>query len=141
MPLPDVLVMPVPFRIPPIGDKLLAELVARIRPVIMHDDKLHFIEPVHPRDIAFTWGAKATKEAVGLVEVVGLKTLHEYGAPALFKPSIAEVLAQIPAGYIDTVVAFHTRPNDENINDWPEWDHAAMNYGFHLADTVLYRAE
>ena len=65
-----------------------------------------------------------------------IATLHAWGYYGVFKPSIAEVLAQIPAGYLDEVVAFEVAgPKDaEDLNREKE----ALDAGFHVARTTLY---
>ena len=135
---PAIFMMPVPFSIPAISDELLAELCKKIVPVTEVDGQLFYVEDVDPRTIAFTWDPKVKSPAIELNELVTLRTLHSYGAPSLFKPSIAEVLAQIPAAYLDVIVAFKTKPNETNVNYWPEADKLALNWGYHLGYTTLY---
>lgn len=67
-----------------------------------------------------------------------IRTLHTYGSPCFFKPSVAEVLAQIPDDMLEGVVAFETRgPSDvADMNRESE----ALNAGFHVARTRLYGA-
>lgn len=138
---PAMLQMPVPFGIPAISNALLGELVQKIKPVVQKGDSLFYIVDVDPRNIAFTWEPTFRGLATGLTPVTTIYTLHEYGAPAFFKPSIAEVLAQIPAGYIDSVTAFETVPNRDTIDSWSQSDRDAMNWGYHIASTTLYKPE
>ena len=91
-----------------ISDERLAELQRRIRPVVGVDENLHYIQDVDPREIAFTWSPRATKRARGLVKLTTIETIHGYGAPVYFKPSIAEVLAQIPQELIEQTLVFRT---------------------------------
>ena len=69
-------------------------------------------------------------------EVARIRTLHTYAYYGFFKPSIAEVLAQIPSHLVDSVIAFETKgPGDaDDLND----DRSALNAGFHAATTILY---
>ena len=132
-----------PLTIPKISDALLEELTRKIRPVVECSDELFFIEPVDPRREAFTWDPTFVDLACGLKEVAKIRTLHAFGASAFFKPSLAEVFAQLPAGYIDSITAFKVEvieeaPEDET--DKKAWK-AAMYWGFHLATTTLYEAE
>lgn len=113
-----------------ITDERLAELQKKMRPVIRKDDVLFYIEEVDPRKIAFTWEPVPTKEATGLVALTTLETIHSYGAPVFFKPSIAEVLAQVPEEFVDQAVAFET--NHVYFTE---------GSGFHTATTTLYRHE
>ena len=99
-------------QIPQISDERLEELVGKIRPVVRmskvttsrrsrleqdEEGDLYYVKDVDPRNVAFTWEPKPTSMAKGVnpnpyKEIV---TIHSYGAPVFFKPSIAEVLAQI----------------------------------------------
>lgn len=136
---PSLFLCPTVLQIPPISDALLADLSARIKPVVMNDDnELFYIEPVDPRTIAFTWDPKLVGGPLDLVPVVRLWTLHSYAAPSLFKASVAEVLAQIPAGYLDSIVAFTTECPEDSVSSWPEYYRTAFDGGYHLATTTLY---
>lgn len=115
--------------IPLIDDVKLANLARRIRPVIrvraeVGGDIYREIEPVDPRDIAFTWDPKPVgpELVLGLVRV--FNSYHNWGHYSLFKPSIAEVLAQIqddelPARAFfwldrDSVLARLVKPDEHN---------------------------
>jgi hypothetical protein len=116
--------------IPKITDERLTELLIRIKVVHHFEKELYYIKPVDPRRIAFTWDPIKDGEAKGLKILKQIYTYHDYGHPALFKPSIAEVLAQIPEDVIDEVVAFETQYVDfDEGNDC------------HIACTILYSAE
>jgi hypothetical protein len=69
-----------------------------------------------------------------------IRTLHRYGAPSLFKPSIFEVLAQLPpwSHDRDLVAAFKTECSTRPTSEWTDIECEAMNAGFHLAYTTLY---
>lgn len=96
------------FEVPKITEERLAELLPRIRPVVRKDGGLWYIKPVDPRRIAFLWDPTLDAKVEDLKELRGIHTFHDYGHPSLFKPSIAEVLAQIPADIVDETVAFET---------------------------------
>lgn len=69
-------------------------------------------------------------------EVSRINTYHTYGHPAMFKPSIAEVLAQIPDDLLGSVSAFEVSGpgHVDDINRERE----ARDAGFHVAETILY---
>jgi len=117
------------FEIPKITDEKLQELLLRIRPVLSFGGKLSYIKSVDPRHIAFLWDPKPDGEAEDLVILRSIRTYHDYGHPSLFKPSIAEVLAQIPEDILDKVVAFETMRDAVFDQD----------RDCHEAVTVLYR--
>jgi len=120
-------------KIPEVSDKKLNELIKRIKPLVRFeladwmdvkpkcDNRgvpvrarsnsrywaLFEIEPVHPRKIAYTWEPKpigGPRHDIACFDAI--RTYHKYGAPSLFKPSIAEVIAQIPEDVVDKTVAF-----------------------------------
>lgn len=97
-----------------IDDIVLAERLKRFTPLILTGGRLWRIEDVDPRRTAFTWNPKPTTE-VEAREIVATPTFHSCGYAAFFKPSISEVLAQMPdepsvnAFYIDTDTVKVTR--------------------------------
>lgn len=82
--------------VPEITDERLAELDARFTPLVWRDGKLFKIERPDLRRTAFTWDPKTTEEVTDFQEVRQTTTDHYCGYHAFFKPSIAEVLAQVP---------------------------------------------
>ena len=125
------------MQIPNISDERLAELVARIRPVVRQDDQLFYIKPVDPRKIAFTWDPKLDGRAHRLARLVSVRTLHTYGYYGMFKPSIAECLAQMPEEIADNAVAFEITESPSTAEDLRR-EQEALDEGFHVAETVFY---
>lgn len=127
--------------IPDLSDEKLTLLAAKMRPV-MRDAKgmLRFIAPVDLRNVAFTWQPVVFRERADLVQVATIRTLHTWGYPAFFKPSIAE--AQIPSGMEDVVVAFEV-VGPRAVSDFyvDEETRRAFDAGFHTAKTTLYAAK
>jgi len=107
-------------RIPEISDERLTELYKRIKPVVTFRRKvkrlrqhqvgeLYFIKDVNPRNVAFTWDPKPLQRVDNQLVLIGaIPTYHTWGYYGFFKPSIAEVIAQIPDVFLDEVVAFET---------------------------------
>ena len=124
--------------IPKVPATRIAELADRIKPVIQF--KRHgicYIEPVDLFNVAYTWDPKPAEEAKGLKVLCDITTYHGYGYYGCFKPSIAEVLAQIPAEHLDKVIAFEivkSPQTADDLNREPE----ALNAGYHVATTRLY---
>jgi hypothetical protein len=98
---------------------------------------LHYIKPVDPRSIAFPWEPVSDGVATGIEPVAEITTYHTFGYQGLFKPSIAEVLAQLPAELPDDIVAFEVigPESTSDLNKHIE----ELNEGFHVAETILYR--
>lgn len=123
--------------IPAISDERIAQLSTTIRPTVRdEDDKLRYIEPVEPRSIAFPWDPKFEGLAEDLTEVARIRTLHTWAYYGFFKPTVAEVLAQIPAEYVEKVVAFETN-GPETVTDLNK-ESEMLNAGYHVAETILY---
>lgn len=77
---------------------------------------------------AFLWDAEAEQKAEGLEKICTIKTRHSWNSPMLFKPTIQEVVYQIPGKYRDITAAFETSTLDVKITDCN-----------HIARTTLYR--
>ncbi len=106
-----------------ISDERLQELYQKIKPVVRFakvsyggqskcerhpEGDLYFIEDVDLRKTAFTWDPKPKEKAKKLKHLEDIKTFHTYGYYGFFKPSIAEVIAQIPESLLEKTVAFET---------------------------------
>ena len=113
-------------RIPEISNERLAELHARIKPVVRgakttkgvvrHDEgDLYYIQDVDLRGESFIWDPTLTELAEGLNEFARIETAHTCGYYGIFKPSIAEVLAQIPVAFLDRCMAYECCVGDVDI--------------------------
>jgi hypothetical protein len=124
------------YKIPKITNERLNELVARIKPVVKNGKELHYIASCDLRNTAFTWDPVLGQTAGRLMKLRTVRTLHTYGYYGFFKPSVAEVLAQIPEDLVDKAIAFETiGPEDADaLNKEKE----ALDAGFHVADTTFY---
>lgn len=124
------------YEIPRITNARLAELLVKIRPCVRSADRLWYVKPVDARNVSFVWAPRLDGEAKNLVAIETIKTLHGFGYQGFFKPSIAEVLAQIPEALIEATVAFECRGPQDAADLNRQRD--IVNAGFHQADTVLY---
>ncbi len=125
------------FSIPLVTDSRLKQLASKIRPVVRNrNNALAYIEPCNLRNIAFAWDPKITRKASNLVKHATIKTLHTWSYYGFFKPTIAEVLAQIPEDLIEDTVAFEVIGPSmaSDLNREKE----ALDAGFHVAMTHLY---
>lgn len=72
-------------------------------------------------------------------EVLGdVITYHGYGYYGFFKPSIAEVLAQIPANFVEVAAAFEIVKRPESADDLNA-DIRMLNLGYHTAVVRFYK--
>jgi hypothetical protein len=119
--------------VPEISDSKLNELIKSIVPVVRVDGKLHNIELPDLRNASYLWTPHAIGECKDLKEFKRISTDHYCGHPSFFKPSISEVLAQIPEEDINKICAFEIIQDIDNPID-------TYNYGNgHRVTTVLYR--
>lgn len=113
----------------------------KIGPVTLREGELWYIEAVDPVGMSINWDPKPTVRA-HLKEIGKVPTLHSYGAPVLFKPSVAEVFACLirdpDIRFPGNIRAFRTECSGENLDDWGAFEREAMRKGFHLATTTLY---
>ncbi len=127
--------------IPEVPKNRIEELALRIKPVVEFKGKGKcYIKPVDLFKVAYTWGAKAAEKATRLKSLCEIVTYHGFGYYGFFKPSIAEVLAQIPAELLERVVAFEITRSPESATDLNR-EREALNAGFHVATTTLYVRE
>lgn len=127
--------------IPEVSEERIRELADRIKPVVQFARKGKcYIQPVDLFGVAYTWEPKPADKATGLKSLCDITTYHTYGYYGFFKPSVAEVLAQIPAEHLDKVVAFEIVRSPDTVDDLNQ-EHEALNAGYHVAMTRLYIQE
>lgn len=95
--------------VPKISDEVLAERLKRFQPIVVKDGHTWAIETPDLRHTAYTWDPKLL-HPVSFAPLTGLWTDHNCGYHAFFKPSIAEVLAQIPEFLDERANAFCIAP-------------------------------
>ncbi len=127
--------------IPDVPQARIRELFERIKPVVQFGQKgLCYIKPVDLFGVAYTWNPKPADRATGLKDLCDITTYHTFGYHGFFKPSIAEVLAQIPEEHLDKVVAFEIVSGPETTDDLNR-EGEALNAGYHVATTRLHVQE
>lgn len=123
--------------IPTVSKSVIKRLATKIKPVIQEKKKLYYIKEKDLFNVAFTWDPEKSGEAKGLKELERITTYHTCGHYMLFKPSINEVLSQIPENLLKKTVAFKTFiDNNKNINELLTEDQC-----HHIATTVLYEKD
>jgi len=124
--------------IPDITDERLNELARRIKPIVKFKKQLYYIRKCNLRTTAFQWAPKPTSRVQNIARLDDITTYHKHAYYGLFKPSIAEVLAQIPEHLVDQVCAFRIVWQPENINDFrAQWD--VVENSHHKTKTRLYK--
>jgi hypothetical protein len=120
-------------RFPKLSDEQIAERLKFVQPVARFGETKHLstIVPVDPRSVAFTWSPVQAEPLKDAFEVARIETYHLCGYIALFKPSIDEVLAQIPPHLYAYCKYFETLSHDDVV--------ACFNQGDgHRTVTILY---
>lgn len=131
------------FAIPEVPYERIVELANRIKPLLREEEDGSLWYCDNPADHfkqSYPWSASPKAPAKSIVEVGKITTLHKYGYYGFFKPSVAEVLAQvvtqIDPGLLEDVDYFVVDgPEDaDDLNKHKD----ALNAGFHVATTTLY---
>ncbi len=144
------------ISIPEMSETELHKLSEQVRPVkdfrsFSQKTGLHFIEmkPLDTPDlhlsVPFLENARPATKADGLRVLADITTYHIFarGHHAYFKPTISEVLRQIPEEYLDRVVAFEIVERVEENGHMNEgWkviqDSDGESGGLHSVTTRLY---
>lgn len=131
-----------PFKVPrTTTDENVKELAKKFLPIRIKGDKAFHLQ--HNADLfnqSYTWDAKEKPYKGDLYVLDRLWTVHSYGAPGLFKPSIAEVIQQIPRCYDKLKICYFEINGPEDASDLNLWiDH--IHAGVHVAKTTLYLPE
>jgi hypothetical protein len=137
--------------IPEMPVKELILMYAHTKPVITIDGKLHYFRDFTLEElsgISYLWdkeknvGAQVGENELVVWEDHDFACLHRYGHPALFKPSICEVLSQIRKEDANYVKAFEIIEHPETAEDFYKDPLTAIIFeqGFHVSTVRLYLA-
>ena len=137
--------LPKELVIPEIDDTRLKELYQLLKPIVTVDEIKYLLREFaldELRNQSYIWNGKEDKRKVvnpsNLETIDDFLCLHRWGYYGLFKPSIAEVLAQTPDRVVEAANAFEIIESPETIDDlykYPE----VLNNGFHLSKVRAYR--
>ena len=138
------------MSIPEITDAELKKRYSRIKPLVRIEGKLYLLREYNNEEItlySFLWDARenvAREVKEGEFEYIegsDFFCLHSYVSPAVFSPTIAEVLAQIDKKMLSTAKAFTLVQCPKNIfaflnNSFTSF---ARRNGYHVSMVKLYR--
>ncbi len=123
--------------IPDVPRSVIEERARWIKPLVrVSRNGLWYIKPVDLFDVAYTWNPKPVSRVRGLRFFRMITTYHSFSYYGLFKPSIGEVLAQIPDKFLGRVSAFLIEKAPETADDLNR-NRAALDAGYHVARTSL----
>jgi hypothetical protein len=133
--------------IPAIADDVLEEMAQRMMPVVHKDGAFWQVALPVPkagqtlahtlRITAHLWKPQLLPLVPGLRELARVRTYHTFSFYGFFKPTIAEVLAQVPPHLLTDVQAFKVVDGPQTADDLNR-ERAATEAGYHVATTVFY---
>lgn len=137
--------LPKKLEIPKIDDKRLKDLYQLLKPIVTINEIKYLLREFtfeELRNISYIWNRNEDKREIvnpqNLETVDDFLCLHTWGYYGLFKPSIAEVLAQAPEKVIEEANTFEIieKPITEyDLFRYPE----VIDKGFHLSKVRGYK--
>ena len=135
------------LSIPPISDEELMRRYLKIKPVAEIGDVKYWLRNYSISDMrntSFFWTLVPDKrepvgESLSKHTHYDFQCLHTFGYHGFFKPSVAEVLAQIPEDVLKqyTIDAFEIVARPTSCGDLSAYK-KAMDQGFHVSVVRLY---
>lgn len=131
------------FEIPQMSNEEIAHWYETIKPIVKHNTYLRELSADELTGTAYTWlnepSDYADKVDFSKLSVLeDRKMLHGWGYYGFFKPSVGEVIRQIPKEYLEKVVAFEIIDGAIAMNTT---FNAELNAGFHVSIVRLYQAK
>lgn len=135
--------------IPKISKEELNKRYDTIKPIVDLDGKKYLLRDFTEEELKkYVYTSNVTqdkREIVNMDKYVSLvdydfECLHTYGYYGIFKPTIAEVLAQIPEDLASLVCAFEIIEKPETLEDLMK-NKIVFNNGFHISKVRLYCKE
>lgn len=129
------------FEIPKMSNEEIARWYDTIKPIVAHDTYLRKLTTDELTKVSYTWLNEPTDYAdkvdfTKLSVLEDRKMLHGYGYYGYFKPSVWEVIRQIPRDYLEKVVAFEIICGAIGMNNTFKDE---LNAGFHVSIVRLYQ--
>ena len=132
--------------IPVITDEELRKRYECIKPIVQIDGEKYFLRNFKDDELrtkSYLWNMREDKrEKVNIDEYMALKEhdfecIHKYGYHMFFKPSIAEVLAQIPDHLARVVNLFEIIDEPKTESDFSK-NKIVFDNGYHISKVRLY---
>ena len=132
------------FEIPPMSNTEIAKLYKNIKPIVKNEGIHVYLRELTDEELtnkAYTWFDKPSDFAEPvdynqLSVLTDIKMLHKWGYYAFFKPSVGEVIRQIPKEYLEKTIAFEIIASAIGINTVYSEE---LNAGFHVSIVRLYQ--
>jgi len=134
------------FEIPTMSEATIRKWYSTIRPIVHQGSNFTFLRKLSNKElsgVAYTWldNPKDYAENVDFSKLsflADVKMLHTYGYYGLFKPSVGEVIRQIPADMLEKAVAFEIIYSPVTWADFEQFK-AEFDAGFHVSIVRLYK--
>ena len=139
------IVLPKRIEVPEIDDETLAYLYSKLRPIISVYQTKYLLKKyklMQLRSCAYTWGMHhellrpIPENKLEVIEE--FPCFHTYNSDQLFKPSVAEVLAQLPPKTIREANAFEIVERPKSIDDMLKYPEV-YGKGLHLSKVKSYK--
>ncbi len=125
-------------KIPEINKDYVREHATRIKPLLEQNQEVYHCKvKCDYFSESYPWVAKPTGPA-NLKEIARIWTLHGYGYHGFFKPSIAEVIVQIPKELL-LKTDFYLVRGPDTVDDLNATSSYVFQKGVHVAQTILYQ--
>lgn len=131
--------------IPKIDDEVLTQRYSISKPIVQRNGSTYSLldEPLESlRDSSYIWNLdklildKMNKEE--LLELKSFLCLHSYGYYGCFKPSIAEILSQMPEELQENSNYFEITDSPSTTSDFNQFQEA-FNEGYHVSKITTYK--
>ena len=132
------------FQIPEMSTDEIAKWYSTIKPIV-RKKKAFYLRKLSERELtrtAYTWlnGSEDYSSPVDFSKLsilADVKMLHSWGYYGFFKPSVGEIIRQIPKEYLEKTIAFEILAGAIGMNSIYN---AELNAGFHVSVVRLYQA-
>ena len=133
------------IEIPIINDQKLKELYQILKPIVTIDEMKYLLKEYTLRELkyqSYIWRKEDDiREKITLNKLEPIKDFlcfHTYGYYGLFKPSIAEILAQTPEEVIEKANTFEIIEGPKTHTDVFKYKEV-VDKGFHLSKVRAYK--
>lgn len=134
------------FQIPGMSKEEIAKWYSTIKPIVHRDGAPCFLRELSKSELtekSYTWFNQPEDfdshvNFSQLSILADIKMLHCWGYYGFFKPSVGEVIRQIPKEYLNKVCAFEIVAAPLGMNSIY---HTELEAGFHVSVVRLYQAK
>ena len=135
-----------PVKLNLLDEQVIEKLYERIRPIVLLHGNPFFMRQLTPHElseVSYLWlnDISDYDTEVNLTDysvLADVKMLHSYGFYGFFKPSVAEVISQIPEEYLSETVAFQIIYSPDTCDDLNLFK-KELDAHYHVSIVRLYK--